>query len=493
MKSRRSGAAVPAPRQSPAVSTPRPGPTHLRRDAVLLFLGLWLLYGAGINKLNLQGYTLHPEVVMAIAEEGTFVIGHQEVPKENDRFLFDGNVLPAKQPWIFALGAAAYLPVRALGLTYDRDFFLAEAVITWLTASLFAAVAAAAALVVARRVWGFRRRDALLAVLAGAACTILLPYAGIPHHDVVATALLVLALAAFEVARSDEAAGTSGKARRRLMASGLAGLFLGLMLGFSMLPAAIALGVIVAIAATRNRSIVVPAAGGFVLGLLPLALYNGHYFHTPFLQANLAGQYDDTYPGFAPERIVHHLNAYLGVGEVSILKYMPILLAGAAGLVLLVVRGRAPGRLLLTLLLLHGMYLLAIPAIGYCQYGPRFLLPAVPLAAFGLAPLLEALDRLQGGWRLAGAALVALLALASLMVNLVGTVGGTMYCAIEEFAFPRYVAVLADPQAWTAIATQFPLLGFCSAGLLLLGVAGFGGVLLARGRAASLDASVTGR
>jgi hypothetical protein len=413
----------------------------LRRQAALLFLALWLAYGAGINKLNLQAYTLHPVVVKALAEQGTFVIGHEAQPKQNDRFLFEGNVLPAKQPLIFAAGAVAYVPCRWLGVTYERDYFLAGAVVTWLTASLLAAAAAAAASVLAVTIWGFRRREALAAVVLGAAGTMLLPYAGIPHHDIAAMGMLLIGILSFESARRQAATGAPHGSV--VVRAALAGLLLGLALGFSMLPAAIVLGVLIAVAWTRRPALIVAAAFGFAAGLAPLALYDLHYFHSPFVQANLAGGYDDTYPGFAPDRVVHHLNAYLGLGEVSLWKYAPIVVAGAAGVALLAWRRRAPGRFLGALLLLHFLYVLSIPAIGYCQYGPRFLIPAIPLAALGLAPVFEEVRLARrAAIRFGAGAAVALLALWSIAVNLAGTLGGTMYCTIEEFAFPRYLAVL---------------------------------------------------
>ena len=465
----------------------------LRRDATRIFLGLWLLYGAGINALNLQAYTLHPVVVKALAEEGTFVIGHEAAPKENDRFLYEGNLLPAKQPLIFALGAAVYTPCRWLGLTYENYFHLAGAVVTWLTASLLAAAGAVAAFVLAVRVWRFPRGPALAAVLAWAIGSNLLPYAGIPHHDVAATAMLVMALLALESARREPAGSGEAQPSQRTRAA-VAGLCLGLTLGFSMLPAAIVAGILVAVAATRKTSIVLPAGLGFLAGLLPLVSYNLYYFRNPFLQANLAGPYEETYPGFVPARFVHNLNAYLGSGEVSLWKYAPIVLAGAVGVVWLAARRREPGPLLGALLLLHGAYVLSIPAIGACQYGPRYLMPAIPLAALGLAPLLDALRRTPArAVRLGGLTLVAAAGLASFAVNLVGTIGGTMYCAIEQFAFPRYLAVLGSNASWQMLSVQFPLAAVCLPGLALFAIVTLGRGLRATAIRPSLDRPATRR
>src|SRR5258706_1559012 len=143
-----------------------PSRSLLRQEMLLIGLGLWLSYGASINILNLQAYALHPIVVKTLTENGSFVLGHDEVPKQNDQFLFEGKVLPAKQPGVFVLGAAAYEACRRLGLTYEGNPFLAGAVVTWLTSSLLAAAAGASGYALAVALCGFRRRHALRGTLA---------------------------------------------------------------------------------------------------------------------------------------------------------------------------------------------------------------------------------------------------------------------------------------------------------------------------------------
>ncbi len=448
-----------------------PSRSLLRQEMLLIGLGLWLSYGASINILNLQAYALHPIVVKTLTENGSFVLGHDEVPKQNDQFLFEGMVLPAKQPGVFVLGAAAYEACRRLGLTYEGNPFLAGAVVTWLTSSLLAAAAGASGYALAVALWGFRRRHALCGTLAAGFCTILLPYAGIPHHDTVAGAFLVMAILALEIERTGTAAGEGASGRPRPMAAFCGGLLLAATLSCSMLPGAIVLGLLLAIGANRRLAAIVPGAAGLITGLIPLGLYNAHYFHNPFLQTNLAGGYEDTYPGLEIGRIVHHLNQYLGTGDVSVVKYMPVVLLGAAGLAFFSGKRSRPGRLMAGLLLLHLLYVLSIPALGYCQYGPRFLIPAVPLAMFGLPALLERVDQLDSvATRRIGIVLIGLIALYSLAVNLTRTLGGTMYCQTERFAFPRYLAVLSDPRTWSdSIALQFPLLWPCAAMAAVLG------------------------
>ena len=92
---------------------------------------------------------------------------------------------------------------------------------------------------------------------------------------------------------------------------------------------------------------------------------------------------------------------------------------------------------------MHVLYLIHIPTLGGCQFGPRYLLPVLPLLAIGLAALLRS--------RVAMAVAGALLAY-GMAISLVGALQGTMYCGIEDFA-PWQQAQEMDLLA----ASQFPL------------------------------------
>lgn len=436
----------------------RPTPVALWRDARRIFLVLWFAYGASVNNLNLQIYTLHPDVVLSLVHEGTFVIGHEDVPQHSDRFLIEGNQLPAKQPLIFALGAIAYAPLQWLGITYANQYFLAGALVTWMTASLLAAAAGACAYLLAAGHWGFGRGRALLCAVAGSGATVILPYAGIPHHDVTAAALFMMALLALEIARS--ASGSRS--------AWLAGVLLGLTLTTSMLPSVMVAGLLAAIVATRRIALILPVGGGFLVGVMPLALYNLHYFHQPILQANVAGGFEDTYPTFSPARMLDHLNVFLGTGKLSAAKYMPIFLVGLAGLVIGSIRRRSPARLLLGLVALHLLFIVSIETVGHCQYGPRYLIPVAPLVLFGLGPLLEECRRWTPLRSRAVIAIVAATTIYSFAVNFMGVLGGTMYCDIERFAFPRYLEAMSSPAAWSALRQQFTLALPCLLGLAIV-------------------------
>src|SRR5215204_4122726 len=121
----------------------------------LVFLLLWLAYGAAINSANLNAFGLQQAGVEAYVERRTLYLEGSSHPRLQvqpvvDAFVYRGHVYPAKQPGQFMVGAGAYIPLHALGLTYTRDYLLAAALVTFLTASLATAAAGLSVFCVAR-------------------------------------------------------------------------------------------------------------------------------------------------------------------------------------------------------------------------------------------------------------------------------------------------------------------------------------------------------
>jgi hypothetical protein len=232
-----------------------------------------------------------------------------------------------------------------------------------------------------------------------------------------------------------------------------------------LLPAMILLVIVARVALARSRMRTLAVLAGLLAGLLPLLAYNAHYFGSPFLQANAAGGFTDTF--FRPDAgsFLHHLNVYFGTGDLSLWKYMPIVLLGGAGIGFLDRRLRAERRMLWGAIALHLAYVLNIETIGGCQYGPRYLIPIVPLAMLGLAPLLA---WGKAGRRVWPAVAAGALAIASTAVNLVGALKGTMFCDTRAFAF------LEDLRSLAGLSPgDFPLAPLCL-GLAVLAAIGFG-------------------
>jgi hypothetical protein len=164
-------------------------------------------------------------------------------------------------------------------------------------------------------------------------------------------------------------------------------------------------------ASTRTRSEFLRHAAALVAGLLPALVawlsYNAWRFGHPLD----AGYMRDSVPGFGSS-LLEGLYGLLLSPSASLIAYCPVALASALGLVVLWKRDRALAGLLggsIGVLLLF--YAQLSNWMGGRSYGPRYLVPALPLLCVGLAPLVAQRRRL--GW-------LAALAVVSIIVQLPG-------------------------------------------------------------------------
>jgi len=394
--------------------------------AFAVFAFFWTLFGATTCAHNLRGYNLQQMGPDALVRHHTFTVGHSAVPElrpSGDVFILNGQKLAAKQPGQFVWGAIPYWFLSRVGVRYERDYYLTSALVTWLSAGLLAALALALLDRMLRRFWGFSDVSSLVATLAVGAASTVLAYAGIAHHDVLAGALLLLALYTQE---ADWARG--GERSPWLRAA--TGALLGLVVFTSMLPALMVAVIGLSVLWSRSWKAMLSEAGGFLLGIAPLLVFNAWYFGSPWVPANVAGHYSDTFASPSWERLRHHLNMYLGNGGISLWKFAPAAALGAVGIFLLPKRLRRLRWTLGIALLAHVGYLLSIETLGTSSYGPRYLLPAILLLAPGVAALLE--------WRAGQGASGRLLLAGGLLgygflVNLVGAVAGSMYSDLDVF------------------------------------------------------------
>lgn len=417
-------------------------PTHsgrrLLRLELLLFLSLWLAYGVAINSGNLDAFGLQQAGVEAYVERRTLYLEGSRVPALQvrpvvDAFLYDGHVYPAKQPGQFMVGALAYFPLHAAGISYAGNYLLTAALVTFLTASL---VTAAGSVAVFRASRAFAPEGSglfwpLLAALSYGLGTTAFAYSGIPWHDSLAAGYLTVALyLLFRLAR-----GAGRVARPGALAAG-AGALLGLTVTTSMLPSPMAAVAAAYFLSLRRWGLVPFFLAGGLAGLAPMLVYNAVCFGNPLLLPNVAGNYGDTFFRPSWENFVGKATFYARM----VTLYAPVFWAGLLGLALLPWRLRREQLFVAGMLAALAAYILNIEADGTCQYGPRYLLPAMPLACVGLAGFASLRGRAPGR---AAALAVAACALASFFINLVGAMHGAMLCYFPHFAVGRYLSEMA--------------------------------------------------
>jgi hypothetical protein len=428
------GEATPAPPTPPAAprlgeAAPAP-PTPRRRFAWPLFLGLWLVYGATIDKRDLASYDLHHGGAQVMAEEHRFWY-REHVPGQGvgtDRFDYDGKVYANKQPGSLMAGALAYSLLRPLGADYRRAYFRTAALVTLLTSALWTAIAAAMLYRVALE-WTASQTWGLAAALGYGLGTIAWPYTGTLHHDAMAAAFLFI--------------GFSLMARRSLTG----GVFIGLAVTTSMLAwvAAAILSVHFLLPAGRSwrdRGLFV---AGTIAGSAPLLVYNQVSFGNPFGVGMLvSGHWVYTPPRLdAASLPLAWEYALLLVG------FTPLAVLGLVGALLLPASRSRERFLVLVLVAAQLSFVVFIHADGACQFGPRMLLPILPFALLGVAGFAMATRRALG------AGVVAAIAVVSIAINLLGALYGTHFCPHDRYAPERYLAAMRHE----GVGFSLPLLG----------------------------------
>ena len=432
------------------------------RVEVLCFLILWLVYGAAINSDNLVKFNLQQIGVEAIVERHQFYLEGSDVPElwpGGDVFFYQGHKYAAKQPGQFMAGAAVYWVLRGLGLRYKDNYLLTSALVTFFTTSLVLAISAVAVFRIARKL----TQDTqslfwpILTACVYALGTTVFAYSGIPHHDALATAYLVIAFyLIFDLPRG----GWDG--RGAMIQSAGAGLLLGLAVTTSVLIFFMTIVCALYFLWLRRWRLIPFFLVAVIIGLLPLLIYDARSFGDPFLLPNVVGAhlFADTFFHFSAKNFGDKLVWY----STMLFFYAPVFLAGLFGLSYFPrAFKRTPAFLTLAaMLVVLTAYILNVQTGGDCQFGPRYLLPAMPFACLGIAGYSYLSTNAE---RRLASVIILLLGVVWFAVNLLGAAQGAMCCPDGRNALRDQMARLAQGDV-----NYFPLAPWLLAPLFMCAV-----------------------
>jgi hypothetical protein len=441
------------------------GTLSATRLRLLLFLVVWFAYGAAINSSNLFDFDLQQIGVEALVERGHFYLEGSASPHlqtKGDVFEYRGHKYAAKQPGQFMAGAVAYFLLHKLGLNYVDHYLLASALVTFLTTSLVLAASGVALFGIAREMTAHSRSLFwLLAVmLSYALATTAFPYSGIAHHDALATGYLVIAFyLILQLSRN--------RAMKRVsyLHAASSGLLLGLTVTTSMLPFFMVVLCALYFLSLRRWQLLPVFLVGMFAGLLPLFVYDAVSFGNPFRLPNFAGAgvFADTFFYFAPNNLGDKLVFYAS----SMAAYVPICAVGLLGLSYYPrqIRRGPEFITLVALMVALAAFVFNIKSDGDCQFGPRYLLPAMPFACLGLAGYSYLSKPSE---RRVAAVVVVLAGTVSFAVNLVGALRGAMSCPHGQNAFWDHVAAIQEGEGPSYPLAPWLLLPFLVSATLLV-------------------------
>jgi len=414
---------------------------RIRLLELWLFLFVWTICGFLINSTNLEAFNLQQAGVEAMVERKQFSLEGSSTPQLQikvyydgdkpfgDTFMHNGRQYAAKQPGQFMAGAVIYFFLRLLGFSYQNNYALTAALVSFFTSSLVTAAAALAVFRIARELTGDESFSwPLASALLYAFGTTAFAYSGFAYHDTLASGYLVIAFyLALLLARK--------RVRRESLIAFVGGALLGLTVTTSMLPFFMACVLGVYLLTLRPWKITLAAIAGGLVGIAPLLWYNAISFGIPLLNSYTAGGYPKSDLHFNLHNSIEKVGLY--ASEITL--YDPLVWLGLLGLLFFPRVLRRKVLVIVALLAAHAFQVLNIESHGGCHYGPRFLLPALPFAAVGLAGFHYLRSRMT---RSVMGFAVVLVGTASIVINAVGAAYGAMYCEVQIYAFWPGVAAL---------------------------------------------------
>ncbi len=406
---------------------------------VLFFLLFWLGAGLFVNSTNQVKFNINHLGLSNLAEKKTFALDPAVLDYVHaDVAMVNGKVLTNRHPGLSIVGAAAYTVLKPFTGGYGESLIWTASWISFLTSTFFSALIALFTSISAVRL-GARLGYALIIGAATVLGTTLLPHATVIHHDVLLTLFVIINISWIT--------GLIGTRKHAPI--------MGLLAGFGAASSgvgAVALpGLALAVVIYFRRDflkVVIPYGVFSLIGLLPLLLYNLHYGGSVFTSTYVIAGSSTNFPVFTIERILSNLRFYLFSAEGSFPAYSP---AAALGLFGLFISSELRSKLLpaVTCVFVSAFsYLLVMPSVGWCEFGPRFLMPFIPLFMLGFAAASAAGEGRQKFYM----TLLIILSALGFLLNIPAVLTTAMHCLKGFSPAQEWINVLAGRYS------TFPLL-----------------------------------
>lgn len=419
-----------------------------------------------INSNNLLPYPLFFMGAESIVERGHFYLDGSQTPGFNtivaawsDQFLYNGHVYTNKQPGTFLINALPYFFLHKLGITFLKDKILTSGLVTLLSSILMVSLMSVFIFNIVQNITNNKVYGSL-AALFFAFGTLILPYSGYTHHQVCATFFLFLSFyLLFQKYNIDST--------KSLLKVSIAGFSAALALFCSYNTLGITIALLLYVFLHRSVKDIILFSVFLVVGLLPNCIFNYIIFQNPLSFPYKVAE--KTVGGFvlaSPNSINHvtnNLYFYLISKKTSILFFSPITAISALGLILLPKKHTAEKITLLLGIVFHIVILLPLGFVGWCQYGPRYLLECTPFAMIGVSGFFT---RIKLSTYLTDFekdllfVVIIAVGIVSIIICSTGSICGTINCDYYGYAFSNCLQQL--------IKGRFPQFYFYKWGLLII-------------------------
>lgn len=397
----------------------------------ILFIFVFGSLAIFVNSNDTRCYDLQQRGIESIVEsghyylEGSHTSHFRSLPntkfyKTVDLLYHDGRTYPLKQPGQFYIGSVVYFVLHKFGITYADNYDLAGGMVTLFTSVLMTAIMVTLIFLIVQHITQKRNPSVIIAFSLGFG-TLLFPYSGVTHHDVYGTFFSFLSFfLLFYRYRI--------KGQKSILLVALSGFFLGFTIFVSLLQFSLLFVCWIYILANRDGNGIIWFGIFFIIGLLPTFIFNYLIFKNPLSFANSIGALD-TLPLFSLSNFINNLKFYLISPSNAIFFYSPIFVISLTGFIFLPDKYLIEKRILPFAFFFLLAHVCTMQTVGHSQFGPRYLLPAMPFVMIGLSGLLVQRRVIYP---------IIITGLISIIICTTGSLIGVMYHTINIHPFNEY-------------------------------------------------------